>query len=119
MRQVQGIIYRQNNLVVGWGFLYKIKGPHLCRLHSRFNGPMTGDHDNRQTGMVFLDFFQCLKPIHTWHPDIKQDHVNPLLFNDRKALFRRPGADRHKPFIRQNSLHGFQDTGFIVNNKNF
>ena len=84
---MQSLVDGQNNFIIGQRLLNKVKGSDPGGLDCCFNGTMAGYHDDRQVAAILLDFFQGLKPVHARHPDVEQDQMNFLLFQDFKAFF--------------------------------
>src|SRR5579863_5730524 len=106
----------QEPVEIGW-FGDIVVGAFLNRFNRSLDGPMTGDHDDRDIGDVLFCFFQEFDAVDLWHLNIAEDDIVLFFLYFLKSLFPVAGFVDLVAFVGKDLAQGLTDCFFVVNNE--
>ncbi len=115
--EVEGVVDDQNHLFQRKRLFEKVEGAEFGGLHRRFDGAVARHDHDLHLGIIPFDDLERLDAVDAGQPDVEQDQVGELLFDDLEGFFA--AADRKDPvtLIGQDSRQAPAYAFFIINNE--
>ena len=111
------VFYKDKSFFDRERLLGKIVRAELGRAHGRFDRAVAGNHDDLGRVLQHTDFFQDLQPIDSRQPNIEKNDIEAGFAKLVETVFAARTDTGLIAFVLENSLQGFPDCGFVVNNK--
>ena len=112
------MVDHQDHLLERERLLDEIEGPEFGCLYRGFDGAVTRHHDDLEMGMCGFDRLEGLDSIHAGKPDVQDDQIGRLLFQNPQGILAAAGRNHLVPLVGQDSPEGLTDALFIVHNQN-
>jgi hypothetical protein len=118
-RIFQGAFRHQHQAVGFEWFLDKVEGAAFDGGDRRLDIAMTGDHHDRQFGMLLLEAIEQLKTIEpaALQPNVEENEIGPARNDSGQRFVAVARRARIVSFVLQDARDQFTDIRFVVNDQ--